>query len=463
MDVHAVESFIRDSPLPSPVTRLVRSRSVDALVPSTPLVSRAPLSSERSQRRKTVFVESNSSRDSSFKKIHSVDVDDQGNLSYGFEVPNEVTESILLRSRMLFDSKETSPLSTATIKESGSLSMDGEGHPKARPNRPTRKVVPKGKGRGNTFLMKQLEYLDTRNAMPSEMKGITSSHLIEYAFVVGPNVVSLQNAFTSNSKSRDFVFINATTMRCLVDPELLHLEGSNIGSDLETEALPFFCFPLGIEVLGHREGHSLDSTPGGRTRQRSDKSLKTTRTFSSLHSLEDASYPSQSFVFTLQNHTTSHFGVCLVVPRNFVDKENDTTISTQYCVCVVTEYPYFSFLIDALKQFNRLGGFDLESPIEKLSDGIILHNQLNHFSLFTSKLLKLQVPGMSRKLELSYVLNQSNLYLSMLRLHGPQKGVDPAIEKDTEISYHTMLWGLPTLLASMPLDQVILLSIVFLC
>ena len=454
VDVRAVESFIRNDPAPSPSTRLVRSKSMDAISPLTPIFNSASLSNDKSSRRKTVFVESNSTHESSFKRIHSIDVDDQGNLSYGFEVPSEVTESILLRSKALFPSKDTSPQSTVTIKETGSLSIDGEGNVKPRPKRPTRKALPKARGRGNTFLMKQLEYLDTRNAMPSEMKGITSSSLIEYAFVAGPNVESLQNAFSSNSKSRDFRFINSTTMHCLVDPELLHLEGTNIGSDLETEALPFFCFPMGIEVLGHREGHTSDTAPGLKSRQRSERSLKVTRHFTAVNASEYNSYPSSSFVFTLQNHTTSHFGVCMVIPRSFQDLENEITIFTQYCVCLVTEYPYFSFLIDALKQFNRLGGFELDSPIEKLSDGIILHNQLNHFSLFASKLLKLQVPGMSRKLEISYVLNQSNLYLSMLRLHGPQKGVDPVVEKDTEISYHTMLWGLPTLLASMPLDQV---------
>jgi hypothetical protein len=120
----------------------------------------------------------------------------------------------------------------------------------------------------------------------------------------------------------------------------------------------------------------------------------------------------------------------------------------------VTEYPYFSFLINALQKFNLIGGFDIESPIETLSDGIILHNQLNHFNQFVAKLQKLQVPGMSRTIEIACVVNQSSFIAAMQRLHGPQIGVDPVAEKDTETSYHTMLWGLPTLLSCMPLDQV---------
>lgn len=158
----------------------------------------------------------------------------------------------------------------------------------------------------------------------------------------------------------------------------------------------------------------------------------------------------------LQNHTSNHYGVCVVLPRRFIDIEKDLTITTNYCICLITEYPYFSFLIDAIQRLNNLGGLHFDTPIEMLSGSLILHNQLHHFTNFITKLRKLMVPGIGRQIEILYTINQHILLLSLLRLHGPQKGINIITEKENEISYHTMLWGLPTLLSSMPLDQVIL-------
>lgn len=326
-------------------------------------------------------------------------------------------------------------------------------------------VVGKGKGRGSMLLMKQLSMFESRTTAPNEA-GMSSSSLIDYAFVAGPNTAALETAFGANSKSRGLEFLNHTSVRAVVDPELLFIE-HNAEADLEVDALPSFCFPAGIEVIGQfdkNEGSAgLQSTPSRSFRRRSTmnnrftlSSLNLTKYTPTNQEGREILSRSQSFVFMLQNHTSNHFGVCLVLPRYFRDEEKELTVVTNYCLCLVSEYPYFSFLIDALQRFNMMGGFDLNTPIEKLSDGLILHHQLQHFHLFASRLKKQTVGGMGRTIEVSYVLNQQSFVSSLLRLHGPQKGINLAAEKDSEICYHTMLWGLPVLLSCFPLDQIIL-------
>jgi hypothetical protein len=108
------------------------------------------------------------------------------------------------------------------------------------------KLIGRGKGRANSLLMNQLKL--TSRSLSQELSGNHSSNLIDYAFVVGPNISTLENSFSMNSTSRDFRFVFQTSMRCTIEPELIYIEKGAADSDLEVDALPHFCFPLGIEV-----------------------------------------------------------------------------------------------------------------------------------------------------------------------------------------------------------------------
>jgi hypothetical protein len=64
------------------------------------------------------------------------------------------------------------------------------------------------------------------------------------------------------------------------------------------------------------------------------------------------------FAFLLSNHTSYQYGVCLSLPRTFRDVSKGVAVSCDYCVCLVTGFPFLGLLFHLLLQFEALGGLD---------------------------------------------------------------------------------------------------------
>ena len=106
---------------------------------------------------------------------------------------------------------------------------------------------------------------------------------------------------------------------------------------------------------------------------------------------------SRCFAFQLSNHTCSQYGVCLVLPRTFRDLSRGLSISTEYCVCVTTRFPFLSYFFHMLRQFEAMGGFDLggglvDEPLRAQDDSFPIQAELRLLNDLASRLSKVQLP-----------------------------------------------------------------------
>lgn len=288
-----------------------------------------------------------------------------------------------------------------------------------------------------------LSITKAKTAIPVHGSGITSATLIDYAFLVGPAVADLDFSVQLEA---------STELHNLVHPQMLYFERSLMNADLDIDILPYFCFPSGIDLVGQRDpaGDDVDGSVSSNAQVRYLRCEDPDA--ASLHSKKR----SQVFTYTLQNHTSNHYGICMVVPRTFRDTRLGLLITTNYCICLVTEYPYVSFLCHILQKFDACGGFELDSAIEEQADGLLVRPDLKVFSQLISRLKKQTVPGMGQLIDFNVSVRDARLTFSMVRMYGGTGKGDRALEKDLEVCYHTMLWALPILLNCFPLDQILL-------
>ena len=332
---------------------------------------------------------------------------------------------------------EVSPGLTAT-EEYVSRTVAGEPF---GPSTPMRKLG-SGNNRQSARISNLVELSSGKmNIGPAATAGIQSATLIDYAFLVGPQPEDLASAFDPASLA------DPSQMTAILHPQLLYLDRASVSRDIDIGILPYLCFPSGIDVVGEYDfGRAEASSPSP------------SRSRLTAYRGEDvsASGRSQTFVFMLNDHLSSHFAICLVVPRSFRDNHLGIVVTTNYCICVVTEYPYFSFLIHILQRFEAAGGFAIETPIDEQVEGLLLRPDLRFLGQLLTRLKKQTVPGMGQCIDIGVALSDCSLAFSMRRLHGAA-GVDRGVEKDNEVCYHAMLWALPPLLCAFPLDQVLLL------
>ena len=259
---------------------------------------------------------------------------------------------------------------------------------------------------------------------------ITSAKLVDYVFLIGPSAFTIEKILAEDT-------IDRTSIQALLPPTMLFMERSSLNAELDLETIPYFCFPSGIPLQGELPRVTKDifnSSSGERT------------------SATGGISRSQTFVFCLQNNTTCRYAVCMVIPRTFYDRKSRFRYTTNYCLCLVTEYPYFSFLSYIMQRFDACGGIAFDSPIEEQVDGLILRDELQFLNQLFGKLKKQTVPGMGQQIYIKVSIRKRDLTFSMPRLYEHKLS-----EKDKEVAYHTMLWGLPTLLKCLPLDQILLL------
>ena len=163
----------------------------------------------------------------------------------------------------------------------------------------------------------------------------------------------------------------------IVEPKLLYI--TNRDPEVEQDVLPFFCFPTGVNVRVSGAAKMQPSSSSSGTSNRENE------TFNFLSPENDQSntplsYPSaignnRCFAFfLLSSHSsaqqalnptmqTHKFGVCLLVQRSFRDHARGVVVTCDYCVCVVSKLPFFSFLFHLLIQFEAVGGLELSVPV----------------------------------------------------------------------------------------------------
>ena len=166
--------------------------------------------------------------------------------------------------------------------------------------------------------------LDSPIVMNDEIDNQGTFKLIDALFLLGPHDDDVNRICLLNPLS---------TVTERVEPHILFECGSVPG--VETEVLPFFSFPSGVEV--------------------------TTSATSKR--------PTKSFVFVLASHTYSQYAICMVVPRTFKDPANPSSnrlITTEYSICVVTRLPFISYLTHILHRSDLMGWIfpSLKEPIQ---------------------------------------------------------------------------------------------------
>lgn len=150
--------------------------------------------------------------------------------------------------------------------------------------------------------------------------------LIDALFLLGPHDDDVNRVCLTNP-------LSSVTER--VEPHNLFECG--IVPGVETEVLPFFSFPSGVEVI---------TSSSGSTKR-----------------------PIKNHAFVLASHTYSQYAICMVVPRTFKDPTNPTSdrlITTEYCICVVTRLPFINYIIHILHRSELMGWIfpNLTEPIQ---------------------------------------------------------------------------------------------------
>lgn len=282
----------------------------------------------------------------------------------------------------------------------------------------------------------------------ARLKSLSSgSKLVDYVFLVGPSISDLESVFSDSSYENDS---SSGVYSAIVHPKILYIEKALMNEE-NIDILPYFCFPSGIIVTGQHVDDDMSVLPNNSLERFSSLTFNN----NSINNLNNMR-KNQSFVFSLTDHTSNHYGVCLIIPRQFYDSYTGLILTTNYCICLVTEYPYFSYLIYILQSFDEAGGFIIDAPVEEQVDGLILRQDLKFLDILFTRLKKQAVPSMRQHIEIKLDINNRKLSFDMLRIHGAGSGIDRYSEKELELCYHASLWALPVLLNCFPLDQILL-------
>jgi hypothetical protein len=113
-------------------------------------------------------------------------------------------------------------------------------------------------------------------------------------------------------------------------------------------------------VTGSHTANNAQQIDGGLYRMQLSQSIGS----SSNNCLPSTIGNSRCFTFLLADHTSNQYGVCLLLPRTFRDSQKSLLISCDYCVCVVTTFPFLGLLFNLLLQFDAIGGFDFSGTVK---------------------------------------------------------------------------------------------------
>jgi hypothetical protein len=295
----------------------------------------------------------------------------------------------------------------------------------------------KNKGRGLGLLAQFIP--------PSDDQEAVNTSLAECLMLVGPspaNVLAVVEQAASPFNQASDALVGMVSL----EPEKLYMTdmAAHGGDGMEMDALPSFCFPVGI--------HTHATPPQSRrSSSRITEPRHSHRASGAMGTVISPQMDARFFTFVLSGHTTSQYGVCMRIGRTVNLEPRPgviVSVDTQYCICLVTKYPFFSYIFHVMKAFDDMGGFHLDDElIERQEPGFPIQRCLRFLNDFALKLRHYVVPKPSNYLNLSFSVHHKRYEAKFYRnLHR---------SRDVEISRQILFWGLPILLKFMSVRDVV--------
>ncbi len=277
--------------------------------------------------------------------------------------------------------------------------------------------------------------------------------LVESLFLVGPSKEDIIKNLKNNSKN-----MLDNEYSSYLEPKMIYNVGTD--PDIESEALPWFCFPMGVKFI-------LSKSPLP----------------------EDKKNASKTFVFLLSGHTSSQFSISLTVNRSFAIEFQGINyyVTTEYCISAVTHLPFLSYISYILQQCNFMGWIlsNLSQPLDenfsvKTSHDILAIEAIQIIDDLATRLRRLyvyypcedsdSVLNVFTPIDMKLVLRNSannatskGIFVSLRRdiqqLYYRYPNSTPGtlcVDRDREVTYNVLLWALPILLRHLPLSEIAL-------
>mgnify|MGYP003386238905 CR=1 FL=1 len=218
---------------------------------------------------------------------------------------------------------------------------------------------------------------------------------------------------------------------------------------VETEVLPKFCFPRGIETTVAILPTKVSLMSPTRRKPSPRYTNKQRILFQSKTS--SGASNCNRFVFLLSNHTSNQFGICMTIPRivTLERRNKSIKVKTCYCLTILTAYPFFSFFFQLLTEYVNMKGFcvDATSFVTKQAAGDLLQYELRQLESFAMKLIRHAIPHPGQSLLFSFTMNMIRQEILIKRLL-----IGNRVEENC---VGTLLWALPILLKNFELDLIL--------
>lgn len=98
------------------------------------------------------------------------------------------------------------------------------------------------------------------------------------------------------------------------------------------------------------------------------------------------------FTFILTNHVKKGYCISLSVPRAFKYPSLGVIIETEYCISLITNFPYISYFAHILEQFEGFGGLHMDEPLPRQEEGFPIIPQVRQLNDLALRLNRLLVP-----------------------------------------------------------------------
>lgn len=228
----------------------------------------------------------------------------------------------------------------------------------------------------NSFSYDDLQDAHSGNGTKDEMSAKVP--LSECVFLVGPTPDDVSNLFAAEKSRMNNSAAKISNRMYRVEPSILFITKKDPEVDWDT--LRYFCFPDGITASITNRVSQIRSP---------NKTLRRTMsTFTGSHNV-------RKFAFHLSGHFSTQYGVCLVAPRTYRDPELNISVTADYCLCIVTSFPFFHYFFHVMTQFEGMGGLDSicrEEPLQCQEDGFPIHAELRLLDDFARRLNRMHVP-----------------------------------------------------------------------
>lgn len=341
------------------------------------------------------------------------------------------------------------------------------------------------------------------------------ARMADSILVTGPsreeieNLVDKANRKSLNSDTKQGT--DGTILTEYLEPRLILL--TKALSDVDSNILPAFCFPSGVETTVFRSSRSRQNSlsvaptssvvnPNNSSSLSPNKYPTTSATNNNRNPFPGigkfSSPSSRRYSFILTGHTITRFGVCYLVKSVFNFPHYSMQVQADYCICIITRFPFFPYLFNLLDQFEHLSGcWELSEPLHPHEEGFPIHADLAPIDDLARRFNGLIVPrfngitteeelldvhstvriplssyNQTHKTRLNLELNRAmyqTFYTSLTMNTNATTSIDnnsklrpltspndeQEQEREKEMTFHILLWALPILLKYLPLEQIV--------